>query len=324
MKENHKENFEKVLSMRVPGSKERTAQFLAMYLPENVDSRYRGIEMTPEERTNRRLYIRRKLKGSSFGNLSNEELDNSIYYELEGKGIFEDPEGHCYALAATMQSAKDMQFRKVRAMIPFEYKGLKASDFRWDVYPGDPSGVKETLNRYLLHFGTMREKGMGLYIYSGTKGSGKTMLSCCILNELAEKHALNVKFINVLDLLDMTKKSYKGNQPEISAIYDAAVLVLDDIGAQISREWTDTVLYQLINKRYNERRITIYTSNVKVDNLKMDERIRDRIESNTYSVNLPEVPVRKKMSEDAKNRLLEELEKRPPESGNPPEDNVTR
>ena len=56
----------------------------------------------------------------------------------------------------------------------------------------------------------------------------------------------------------------------------------------------------------------------------MDERIRDRIESNTYSVNLPEAPVRKKMSEDAKNRLLEELEKRPPESGNPPEDNVTR
>ena len=81
MKENNKENFEKVLSMRVPGSKERTAQFLAMYLPENVDSRYRGIEMTPEERTNRRLYIRRKLKGSSFDNLSNEELDNSIYYE---------------------------------------------------------------------------------------------------------------------------------------------------------------------------------------------------------------------------------------------------
>ena len=90
------------------------------------------------------------------------------------------------------------------------------------------------------------------------------MLSCCILNELAEKHALNVKFINVLDLLDMTKRSYKGNQPEISAIYDAAVLVLDDIGAQISREWTDTVLYQLINRRYNERRITIYTSNIVV------------------------------------------------------------
>lgn len=324
MKKKNQESPDALLAAHLPASKKRTAQFLAMYLPTDTDSRYRGIEMTEDEKSNRRSYIRQKLKGSSFNNLSNNELDNCIYYELEGKGIFENPEGHCYALKSTVQSAKDMGFRKARAMIPFEYKGLKASDFDWSVYPVDASGIKGLLNRYLLHFDDMRKRGMGLYIHSGTKGSGKTMLSCCILNELADKHAVNVKFINVLDLLDMTKKSYKGSETDINVLYDAAVLVLDDIGAQIAREWTDTVLYQLINRRYSERLVTIYTSNVSVEGLKVDERIKDRIESNTYSINLPEIPVRKKKAENEKLKLLEELEKASPGGCNPPEDNVTR
>lgn len=324
MEKDNQKDAGALLAEHVPEGRKRTAQFLAMYLPAGTDSRYRGVEMTEDEKANRRSYMRQKLKGSSFNNLSNNELDNCIYYELEGKGIFENPEGHCYALKSTVQSAKDMRFRKARAMIPFEYKGLKAADFKWDVYPVDTSGIKGLLNRYLLHFDDMRKRGMGLYIHSGTKGSGKTMLSCCILNELADKHAVNVKFINVLDLLDMTKKSYKGSETDINVLYDAAVLVLDDIGAQITREWTDTVLYQLINRRYSERLVTIYTSNVSVEGLKVDERIKDRIESNTYSINLPEIPVRKKKAENEKLKLLEELEKASPGGCNPPEDNVTR
>ena len=290
----------------------RTAAYLAAHIPDNTGTAYRGIPMEPEEVAERRSYMRRKLINSRFHNKTNGELDKSVYYEVGGyrmfDRMFEDEKGYCYALKSAMKPSGDAEFRKARAMIPFEYMGLNTHDFKWDIYKQDTTKTKNTLNRYIMGFETMREKGMGLYIYSATKGSGKTMLSCCLLNELADRHAISVKFVNVLDLLDMTKKSYEGSSAEVNAIRDAAVLVLDDIGVQMAREWVDTVLYQLINQRYNEHRVTFYTSNVKIDGLKMDERTKDRIEAASYMVKLPDVPVRRNKSAKEKEELLKKIE----------------
>lgn len=289
---------------------ERTPEFLAAFMPDLGGKRYRRIPMIAEEVAERRSYIRHKLINSTFCNLTNDELDNSLYYELGDKRIFENPKGYSYVLSGITKD--DREFRKVRAMMPFEYIGLRTKDFQWDVYAEDVGEIKKTLNHYLLNFSTMSEKGMGLYIYSGTKGSGKTMLSCCILNEIADKHAVNVKFINILDLLEMTKKSYSQESGELLSIENAAVLVLDDIGVQMSKEWVDTVLYRLVNARYCEHRATIYTSNVKIENLKIDERIKDRIESTSFLVALPEVPVRRMQGEYKKQQLLDSLQKNTP------------
>ncbi len=290
---------------------ERTAALLASFLPEDGTKRYMAVGMNTEEIAERRSYIRRKLVGSSFDNLPNSEIDNSVYYELGERKLFVDSKGYCYALGG--KTREDGEFRKARALMPYEYMGLRTKDFRWDVYPDDTSAVKETLNRYLLNFPVMSEKGMGLYIYSGTKGSGKTMLSCCILNEIAEKHAVSVKFINILDLLEMTKSSYKQSQKgdsvsgDIQSIYNATVLVLDDIGVQTSKEWVDSVLYRLINARYSGHKVTMYTSNVRIDALKIDDRIRDRIDASTFQVDVPEIPVRRQQSELKKRRLFQSL-----------------
>ena len=53
--------------------------------------------------------------------------------------------------------------------------------------------------------------------------------------------------------------------------------------------------------------MTIYTSNLKIDDLKIDDRIKDRIEATSYIVNLPETPVRKNKSEADKNKLMDDL-----------------
>lgn len=286
---------------------ECTAAYLAAHIPDNTHTAYRGIRMEPEEIAERRSYMRRKLVSSRFCNKTNDELDRSIYYEADGHKMLEDEKGCCYVLKSTMKPPREAEFRKARAMIPFEYMGLSTHDFKWDIYQQDTTKTKDTLNRYLMGFEAMREKGMGLYIYSATKGSGKTMLSCCLLNELANRYAVSVKFVNVLDLLDMTKKSYAGSNMEVNAIRDAAVLVLDDIGVQMSREWVDTVFYQLVNQRYNEHRVTFYTSNVKIDSLKMDERTKDRIEAASYMVKLPDVPVRRNQSAKEKEELLKKI-----------------
>ena len=93
----------------------------------------------------------------------------------------------------------------------------------------------------------------------------------------------------------------------MEALYTSSVLVLDDIGVQMSKEWVDTVFYRLINTRYNEKLVTIYTSNIAVGKLKMDERITGRIESRSYEIHLPEVPVRSVQRKAEKDELLNRM-----------------
>ena len=41
----------------------------------------------------------------------------------------------------------------------------------------------------------------------------------------------------------------------------AELLVLDDLGAEKTSEWVDETMNLIVNTRYNERRLTIFTSN---------------------------------------------------------------
>lgn len=192
-------------------------------------------------------------------------------------------------------------------MMPFEFMGLMAKDFQWGKYKANIAEGKGMVNKYITNYPKFKEKGMGLYIHSGTKGSGKTMLACCLLNEISGRYAGSVKFVNILDFLEITKKGFNGNDTELKAIYEAGLLVLDDIGAQMSKEWVETTLYRLVNHRYVGRLPTIYTSNIPINILKMDERITDRIESTTYSIKLPEESIRRDMRQQDKQKLLNEL-----------------
>ena len=117
--------------------------------------------------------------------------------------------------------------------------------------------------------------------------------------------------MNILDFLEMTKKGFDGKDEDVKALYGAGLLVLDDMGVQMAKEWIDTVLYRLVNDRYVNRLPTVYTSNVPVGDLRMDERITDRIESTTFSVNLPEESIRREARQQEKGRLLEEIENAP-------------
>lgn len=225
--------------------------------------------------------------------------------------MLEDANGIDYLLPNTKVTVQESEFRRMRAMVPFEFLDVTAKDFDWTKYKADISESKNLVNKYIVYYRQLKDKGMGLYIYSGTKGSGKTMLSCCLINEIVKRYEGSVKFVNILDFLEITKKGYNGNDEDVRAIRQAGLLVVDDIGVQMSKEWIDTVLYSLVNERYINRLPTIYTSNVPVDKLRIDERIIDRIESTTYPILLPEEPVRKMTREREKQKIMLELENAP-------------
>lgn len=308
------------------GATKLTGEELARYrLRKPGGMEWYARSMTPEELSERRIYMRKTLvRFPRWENMTNAQYEDIRVYRQGNYLMLEDENGYEYLLPAAGVTAEESEFRKIRAMMPFEFLDVRAKDFQWSRYQGDVTVAKEMVNRYILHYEKLRNKGMGLYIYSGTKGSGKTMLACCLLNEITKRYKGVVKFVNILDFLEMTKKGFSGDDEDVNNIRHAGLLVVDDIGVQMSKEWIDTVLYSLVNDRYVNRLPTIYTSNIPVNRLKMDDRITDRIESTTYSVQLPEESIRKAMREQQKQKLLQEIESAPDSAATPSQGNRTQ
>src|SRR5262249_12809402 len=99
----------------------------------------------------------------------------------------------------------------------------------------------------------------------GPVGVGKTHLAVAILHELLRK-GVPCLFTEFGSLLKRIQDSYNpiAKTSELSVllpVYNAEVLVLDELGASIPTDWVRDTMYQIINTRYNDKRLTIFTTN---------------------------------------------------------------
>src|SRR4030095_9511042 len=99
----------------------------------------------------------------------------------------------------------------------------------------------------------------------GPAGVGKTHLAVAIIKGLIEKGFAGM-FTEFGSLLKEIQDSYnpisKSSELRVLApIYQADVLVLDELGAAVPTDWVRDTMYQIINKRYNDNKLTIFTTN---------------------------------------------------------------
>jgi DNA replication protein DnaC len=124
------------------------------------------------------------------------------------------------------------------------------------------------------------EDPKGWLVLMGPNGCGKTHLAAAIANQYLEEGAA-VLFITVIDLLEHLRATFA---PTSTVVYDqlfsrmreAALLVLDDLGAHQSSPWANEKLFQLLNYRYNLCIPTIITMNNSAWS-NIEERIRSRM-----------------------------------------------
>jgi DNA replication protein DnaC len=64
----------------------------------------------------------------------------------------------------------------------------------------------------------------------------------------------------------------------LAPVFEAEVLVLDELGATVPTDWVRDTLYQIINTRYNEKKLTIFTTNF------LDERIVEETADGTDEI----------------------------------------
>lgn len=111
----------------------------------------------------------------------------------------------------------------------------------------------------------------GLFFYGGA-GVGKTHLVSAIANSLIEQGVIPL-YLMVADLLDEIRKGYESGPARETAASlmeqakDAPLLILDDIGAERTTDWSMEKLFQIVNHRYINRLPIVLTSNYALSDL---------------------------------------------------------
>ncbi len=103
-------------------------------------------------------------------------------------------------------------------------------------------------------------------LFMGPVGVGKTHLAIAILKELIEKKGVSCLFYESGSLLKAIQDSYNpisktSEMSVLSPVFQAEVLVLDELGATVPTDWVRDTMYQIINTRYNQNKLTIFTTN---------------------------------------------------------------
>jgi len=111
----------------------------------------------------------------------------------------------------------------------------------------------------------LREQGRGLLL-EGPPGVGKTHLAVAVLKQVMNTSGARGLFYDTRDLLRVIRSTYdpsiRTTELEIlRPVMTADLLVLDDLGAEKTSEWVEETMNLIVNTRYNERRLTIFTSN---------------------------------------------------------------
>jgi DNA replication protein DnaC len=121
---------------------------------------------------------------------------------------------------------------------------IKASKFAHEYNPGDSVGL----------------------LMIGEIGTGKTHLAVGIIKELMRSKGISCLFYDYRELLKEIQNSYSPSVQTtefgiLRPVFDAEVLVIDELGGQTTSEWVWDTVSLIINTRYNDQKPVILTTN---------------------------------------------------------------
>jgi DNA replication protein DnaC len=158
-----------------------------------------------------------------------------------------------------------------RARIPRRYEHCDFDNFDTDLYEGvrDAAAWNRSLEQAKLvveafarDFPVGTDTGLLLV---GPCGAGKTHLAVSALRQIVQRGHTGV-FYDYRELLKEIQGSYNPESQTselgvLEPVLAAEVLLLDDLGASKPSAWALETVGHILNTRYNERRVTLLTTN---------------------------------------------------------------
>jgi DNA replication protein DnaC len=151
------------------------------------------------------------------------------------------------------------------ARIPKRYEHCELASYTADFPGAHPSLAFAHLSAVKFAQEYDPRDGTGLLIV-GKIGTGKTHLAVGITKELVLNKGVACLFYDYRELLKEIQNSYNSTVKTteldvLRPVFEADVLVLDELGAVKPTEWVWDTVSLILNSRYNDNRTTIITTN---------------------------------------------------------------
>lgn len=209
--------------------------------------------------------------------LASAELDESV---LDPPPFCPHCGGSGYVGAGMCECLRELCRQEQKKELSSLLSGKESFDgFRLELYSTEPDpnlGVSprqlmertfRRCRRYAREFGA----GAPSLLFTGGPGLGKTFLSACIARAVAD-NGYSVVYDTAGKLFsDFEAVKFGGNQQDLTRKYlQCDLLIIDDLGTEMTTQFTQSVLYRVLNDRLLENRPVIVSTNLS------DQALRQR------------------------------------------------
>lgn len=203
----------------------------------------------------------------------------------------------CYKKALAEEFLKCSNMQKI-----YQNKNFRNFDLTFYAEGEDRRKMEATLE-YCKTYARKFDKVPRNLLFLGAPGSGKTFLSCAIGTELI-KTGHFVLYTPIQDMLDDFEKVRFGKgDADIASYKECDLLIIDDFGAEFKNSFSESVLYNIINDRLNEKKPMIVSTNFDEDDIQENyhERLFSRMMYEFAKIRFADVDIRR----EKERRLLE-------------------
>ena len=197
----------------------------------------------------------------------------------------------CQAKKRDAEELQRKEMERQKRMEKLQQASLLSERYRSVTFENTTLGRNSTFDeaynrckKYCQISNEVLEKGMGIYIW-GDKGTGKTHLTCCMANELIRQYK-QVLLTNFFEISKSIMATYNNNGDSnemdlVQRIASVDFLFIDDLGTEKLTKngedtWLQSKIYDVINKRYNAMKPTIFTSNYSLPTLIEERGLMDK------------------------------------------------
>ncbi|MCK4765507.1 MAG: ATP-binding protein [Candidatus Aminicenantes bacterium] len=179
-----------------------------------------------------------------------------------------------------------------KANIPKRFIGFDLRSYYPDTDNPSQERAKNAVRQFIDDYPSV-ETGLLLH---GSIGLGKTQLLCCIAVEVMKKFdRIDVFYIDWNDLIRVMR-SGEGHETRdferinrlVTKLVEADLLLFDELAAHKVSPWVSDYIYYIINRRYNEKKITVFATNFYDSSERgqetLTQKIGDRIRSRLYEM----------------------------------------
>ena len=217
----------------------------------------------------------------------NDQTPSEVCPNCSGSGWEPAENGERVRRCRCLESARVQRFLS-EARIPKRYEHCDLESY----LPNDESQKKAKIyvQRFLEKYPQI---DVGL-LFLGACGVGKTHLAVALLKQVIAGKGDGGIFYDFRDLLREIQASWnsvsQASELEVlRPVLEARVLVLDELGANKPTEWVRDTIAHIINCRYNDKKLTIFTSNYidspgKPGEESLTDRIGVRLRSRLYEM----------------------------------------